>query len=201
MPRRRYRHPDRRRHRVRQPPPTEGFLVADLARLAGVSIPTVKRYVRHGLLAPVPFRGTATRYPPDYLVRVLALRYWRASGIKTLAELRRRLDSVAFAEMVTWVMSHPLPADTAAALRAGGAPGTAGEDASRTLQGGMAASSFSSPIDGPDASLLLPAESWQRWALMPGLEIHLKTDAAPITRQFAARLWRAFASFVSPQVE
>jgi DNA-binding transcriptional MerR regulator len=198
MPRRRYRQPDRRRHRVRQPPPTEGFLVADLARLAGVSIPTVKRYVRHGLLAPVPFRGTATRYPPDYLVRVLALRYWRASGMKTLAELRRRLDSVAFAEMVTWVMSHPLPSDTAAALRAGGAPGTAGEDASRTAQGGMAAPPASSPIDGPDASLLAPAESW---VLMPGLEIHLKTDAAPITRQLAARLWRAFASFVSPQAE
>jgi DNA-binding transcriptional MerR regulator len=203
MPRRRYRHPDRRRHRVRQPPPTEGFLVADLARLAGVSIPTVKRYVRHGLLAPVPFRGTATRYPPDYLVRVLALRYWRASGTKTLAELRRRLDSVAFAEMVTWVMSHPLPADTAAALHAeaGGALGTAGEDASRAAQGGMFALSASSPIDGADASSLLPAESWQRWALMPGLEIHLKADAAPITRHLAARLCRAFASFVSPRAE
>jgi DNA-binding transcriptional MerR regulator len=34
--------------------------VRDLARLAGVSVHTVKRYVRHGLLAPVPFYGTAT---------------------------------------------------------------------------------------------------------------------------------------------
>ena len=203
MPRRRYRHPDRRRHRVRHPPPTEGFLVADLARLAGVSIPTVKRYVRHGLLAPVPFRGTATRYPSDYLVRVLALRYWRASGIRTLAELRRRLDSVALAEMVTWVMSHPLPADTAAALRAEalGAPDTALGDASRAAQARMSAPSSSNPIDGPDAALPVPAESWRRWTLMPGLEIHLKTDAAPITRQLAERLCRVFASFVSPQAE
>lgn len=63
----------------------------------------MKRYVRTGLLAPVPFYGTATRYPSDYLVRILALRYWRAAGSKTLAELRRRLDSVTFPEMLTWV--------------------------------------------------------------------------------------------------
>jgi DNA-binding transcriptional MerR regulator len=196
MPRRRrYRLPDRRRHRVRRPPPKEGFFVRDLAQLAGVSIQTVKRYVRHGLLAPVPFYGTATRYPRDYLVRLLALRYWRADGSKTLAELRRRLDSVAFPEMQTWVMSHPLPAETAAALRGEG--GTQAEQDTRAAQASASASSSANSLDSPDASLQLPAESFQRWTLMPGLELHLKTDAAPITRQLALRLCRAFASFVS----
>jgi DNA-binding transcriptional MerR regulator len=200
MPRRRfYRRPDRRRHRVRRPPPTEGFLARDLARLAGVSVPTVKRYVRHGLLAPVPFLGTATRYPRDYLVRILALRYWRTDGSKTLAELRRRLDSVSLAEMQTWVMSHPLPAETAAALRNDnvGAHGTSGEHSARAAQ----AEASADALESPDAALQLPAESWRHWTLMPGLELHLASDAAPITRQLAARLCRAFTSLVSPQTE
>ncbi|HTV23012.1 MAG TPA: MerR family transcriptional regulator [Polyangiaceae bacterium] len=185
MPRlRRYRRPDRRRNRVRRPPPQEGFLVRDLARLAGVSVPTIKRYVRHGLLAPVPFYGTATRYPHDYLTRVLALRYWRAQGNKTLAELRRRLDEVTITEMEQWVTSHPLPTETAAALR-------------RERESAPRAESAANAPSAPEALLELPAESWQRWMLMPGLELQLKSDAAPITRQLAARLCRAFASFVS----
>lgn len=192
MQRHRYRARDQRRHRVRRPPPTEGFLVRDLARLAGVSVQTVKRYVRHGLLAPVTFRGTATRYPNDYLVRVLALRYWRAAGSKTLAALRRRQDSVTLAEMETWVLSHPLSADTAAALR--GAVPPNGAPATRA-----AAPGASTTIDGPEALLQLPAESWRHWTLMPGLELHLKSDAAPITRHLAERLCRAFASFMNPR--
>jgi hypothetical protein len=64
-PRRRHYGMDNRRRCVRRPPPPEGFLARDLARLSGVAVPTVKRYVKHGLLAPVPFRGTATRYPRD----------------------------------------------------------------------------------------------------------------------------------------
>jgi hypothetical protein len=63
-----------------------------------MAVPTVKRYVHHGLLAPVPFYGTANRYPRDHLVRLWALRYWRTDNT-TLAELRRRLDSVTFAAM------------------------------------------------------------------------------------------------------
>jgi DNA-binding transcriptional MerR regulator len=164
-----------------------------LAKLAAVSVQTVKRYVRHGLLAPVPFRGTATRYPRDYLVRLLALRYWRADGSKTLAELRRRLDAVTFAEMQTWVTSHPLSADTAAELHSDTVSAHGAQ-----AQPGTSVSSSSNPLESPDALLQMPAESWQRWTLMPGLELHLKTDAAPITRGLAARLCRAFASFVSP---
>lgn len=150
---RRYRRPDRRRNRVRRPPPQEGFLVRDLARLAGVSIPTIKRYVRHGLLAPVPFYGTATRYPRDYLTRVLALRYWRAQGNKTLAELRRRLDAVTFAEMQQWVMSHPLSADTAVALRAG---------SENTAQAGASTA-------GPNASAAMHCWSFRQKAGNAGL--------------------------------
>jgi DNA-binding transcriptional MerR regulator len=172
-----------------------------LARLAGVSVHTIKRYVRLGLLAPVPFYGTATRYPSDYLVRLLALRYWRAAGSKTLAELRRRLDSVSLAEMEVWVMSHPLPAETAAVLGRAtvDADGAPARNTSPPAQAGASAQSPSSQLAGADAALQLPAESWQRWMLMPGLELHLKTEAAPITRHLAARLCRAFAAFVSAQ--
>lgn len=163
----------------------------DLARLAGVSVPTVKRYVRHGLLAPVPFYGTATRYPGDYLVRILALRYWRAAGIKTLAELRRRLDEVTYQEMIDWVTSHPLGPETMVALGRDVAPPTAeGTPRSAPLVTRVDAA------DALDASLQIPAESWQRWTLMPGLELHLKSEAAPLTRKLAAQLCCSFAALV-----
>jgi DNA-binding transcriptional MerR regulator len=196
LARRRYhRLPDRRRNRVRRPPPREGFLVRDLARLAGVAVPTLKRYVKYGLLAPVPFYGTATRYPRDYLVRVLALRYWRAAGSKTLAELRRRLDGVTWAEMESWVLSHPLAADTAAELRkmpSSAAPAKGVQPAQIS-----AATPASSSLEGADALLQVASEAWQRLTLMPGLELHLKADAAPLTRSLATRLCKAFASFVT----
>lgn len=195
MPRRRYyRAPDRRHGRVRRRPPKEGFLARDLARLAGISVPTLKRYIKHGLLAPVPFYGTATRYPRDYLVRVLALRYWRAAGTKTLAELRRRLDSVTLPEMETWVLSHPLAVETAAELRK--APTTAAP-ATKQVQVGAPAASATLPHEA-DALLQVPAEAWRRWTLMPGLELHLKADAAPLARNLALRLCKAFASFLTP---
>jgi hypothetical protein len=163
----------------------------------------VKRYVRVGLLAPVPFLGTATRYPRDYLVRVLALRYWRTDGSKTLAELRRRLDSVTLAEIEKWVLSHPLSAETLAALRNEnvGAHVAPGENSARAAHAGALATSSANSLDAPDASLQLAAQSWQRWTLMPGLELQLATDASPITRELAARLCRAFTSLVSPRTE
>jgi hypothetical protein len=193
--RRYYRIPDRRRNRVRRPPPKEGFLVRDLARLAGVAVPTVKRYVKHGLLAPVPFYGTATRYPRDYLVRVLALRYWRAAGSKTLAELRRRLDGVTWTEMESWVLSHPLAPDTAAELRKM-TSGTASATSVRPAQISTPMAATNS-FEGLDALQQVAAEGWQRLTLMPGLELHLKGDAAPLTRNLATRLCKAFASFVT----
>jgi DNA-binding transcriptional MerR regulator len=193
LPRRRYYRPDRRRRRVRRPPPTEGFLARDLARLAGVAVPTLKRYIKHGLLAPVRFYGTATRYPRDYLVRVLALRYWRAAGSKTLAELRRRQDSATLDEMHAWVLSHPLAPDAAAELRKL-PPG----DAATKAQASASATAAANALEGADALLQVPAEAWKRWTLMPGLELHLKTDAAPLTRNLAVRLCRAFASFIAP---
>ena len=200
MPRRRYyRRPDRRRHRSRRPPPTAGFLVRDLAKLAGVSVPTIKRYVRHGLLAPVPFLGTATRYPHDYLVRILALRYWRADWSKTLVALRRRQDSFTFDQMQAWVMSHPLSPETALALREESAV-SSGRQAKQMVPASAQAASITSPADpfeDIDAALALPVESWRRWTLMPGLELLLKQDAAPITRTLAAQLCRAFAAMVS----
>lgn len=198
MPRRRYyRPPDRRRNRVRRPPPKEGFLVRDLARLAGVAVPTVKRYVKHGLLAPVPFLGTATRYPRDYLVRVLALRYWRMAGSKTLAQLRRQLDGVTLADMQAWVLSHPLPAETVAEVGKTSAGAAAAKNAP-AVSGSAPIATAASALESADALLQVPAEAWQRWTLMPGLELHLKADASPLTRSLATRLCKAFASSVSP---
>jgi hypothetical protein len=106
------------------------------------------------------------------------------------------LDSATLAEMQAWVTSHPLPADTAAALRSETA-GAPAENGARTAPPNASASSSASALEDLDAALQLPAEGWQRWTLMPGLELQLKNDAAPITRTLAARLCRAFASFVS----
>jgi DNA-binding transcriptional MerR regulator len=168
--------------------------VGDLARLAGVAIPTVKRYVRHGLLAPVRFYGRATRYPHDYLVRILALRFYRATGTKTLAELRRRLDSVTFAEMETWVMAHPLPAETLAALRAG-SDSLQAQSAS-SMPHDASALVMAHALNEKSASPSLNASGWQRFQLMPGLELQLEPNAEPAARHLAD-LCRAVAALAA----
>lgn len=200
---RHYRRPDRRRNRQRNPPPKAGFLIRELAQYSGVTAATIRTYVQRGLLARVKFYGTATRYPRDHLLRILATQYLRARGFKHLDDVRRKLDSWSPAEMERWLLQFPLHQAALAAL-GHGAKSTAAPPAEATpssppqvnSQVSTEASSSPSTNEKLAPTATVPHESWRRVVLLPGLELHLKDDAAPIAARLAQRLLATYAELV-----
>ncbi len=207
---------DRREKRQRKPPPTAGYLIAELARLSGVSAVTIKAYIRRGLLGRVKFYGTATRYPREHLVRLLAVKYLKALGLKSLDDVRRKLDGWSPTEMERWVLKFPIHRTTLAAL---GHPepqkpaGPAAPVVISATQPSVASSATQPPAPAnesgatgkapshatetaPDLTATLPNESWRRVVLLPGLELHLKHDAAPVTVRLAKRLLATYTELL-----
>ena len=67
------------------------YRVDELARLAGVSVDTVRFYQGRGLLPPPRRRGRIALYDDTHLSRLRRIRAWLGAGL-TLAVIRRLLD-------------------------------------------------------------------------------------------------------------
>jgi DNA-binding transcriptional MerR regulator len=194
-------------------------LIAELTGFSGVSAVTIKAYIRRGLLARVKFYGTATRYPREHLVRLLAVKCLKAQGFKSLDDVRRKLDGWSPAEMERWVLQfplqyatlavlgHPVPAKAsspAATVESGVTQSPAPASGSDGTQPSASASESGARGKGPshakdaapDPTATLPNESWRRVVLLPGLELHLKHDAAPITARLAQRLLATYTGLL-----
>jgi DNA-binding transcriptional MerR regulator len=69
--------------------------ISDLSRLSGVSIPTIKFYLREGLLEPgVPTARNQADYDSTHLRRVRMIRTLTSVGALDLASVRRLLAAV-----------------------------------------------------------------------------------------------------------
>jgi DNA-binding transcriptional MerR regulator len=199
MVRKRTWRPDLRKHRVRRPVAAEGWGIAELAKFVTLSPQTIKGYVRRGLLAQVEFRGTATRYPRGHLLRLLAIRYLQLEGPTDFVSIRRQLDAWAPADLEAWVLKRTVRPDVLEALRgSAGAPQRALE-ASASLSPHRTPFSTEHPALSGAAKGASPfaAEAWQRVELLPGLELHLRSDAGPLARRMAERLYAAFTDAIA----
>lgn len=184
---------DSRRNRDRKPPPKQGVTMVELAQLSGVAAVTIKTYIHRGLLGRVKFYGSATRYPRGHLVRLLAIRFCRAQGMRQLDEIRRKLDAWAPADMEHWILEHPLAPTTLAAL---GYPVAAAQGSDSATS--PAANLDVSPMNTVAAtSGILPTESWRRVMLMPGLELQVRTDAGAVVQSVAERLVANFTELLT----
>lgn len=136
------------------------YKLTELARAAGVSVRAVRYYLGKGLLPAAEFRGGSTRYGEEHLQRLRAIQRLRAQEGLRLGAIRKRLAKLDDAAIAA--IAGPLePPKTATAQRRA-APEEMAEGAAGAL--------------------------WQRIPLLPGLELHLRQDAAPIVRRFAAEI-------------
>ncbi len=165
---------DRGRKRRRRGPPTEGYTLAQLLELSGVSRRTIAAYAQRGLLVQPEFRGTATRYPRSYLLRLLGIRLLKADGLSSLGAIHKQLQAMGDREIERFVMSRQLSPKVAAAL--GQAPTAAGPSETTARPRPTAPTSSHR------------AETWQRLQLMPGLELLLRADATSHVQLVAAHL-------------
>lgn len=173
------RYPGKRRRPWQQ---RGGWVVSELAGLAGVSVRTVRHYVTRQLLARPEFFGRQTRYDRLHLLRLLAVPLLKARGIDRLHELQRELDTLGESGLTALLESAPLPAATRAALGFPEANVSAAEMNAHRAD------------PTPPRTLLGGVETWQRVTLLPGLELTLRSDATPFVRDVAERIRQQYAT-------
>jgi DNA-binding transcriptional MerR regulator len=134
----------------------ESYRLPELADAAGVTPRTVRYYIAQGLL-PSPGRlGAGTRYGSDHLDRLHRIRRLRDQGL-SLAEIRDRLEppSTPMLADAGWAPFEP----RLAMLRATHAEPMA-------------------PVPPP-----IGRSTWERIALAPDLELHVRRPHADATRR------------------
>jgi len=124
----------------------------------GITARAIRFYISRGLLPPPEFRGNATRYGREHFLRLLAIRKFRREDRMGLEAIRRRLDSLDPAALEQFAPPAPAVAQTA----------TAG-------------------LVAPPAATY-KRESWERLALLPGLELLVRADASPLVRRLVQEI-------------
>lgn len=85
------------------------YSIADLARLTGVNVRTIRYYLAQGLLPTSGESGPGAHYGDGHLHRLLLTRRLQEQHLP-LAEIRRRLAELTDAEVASFVESPPEPA-------------------------------------------------------------------------------------------
>lgn len=144
----------------------ETLKLDELAKRAGTTPRTVRYYVQRGLLPAPAFHGRDTSYGREHLVRLRAIR--------RLQELYLPLDAIQ-AELATRSLA----------------------ELERIAEGTLVPPGRPSPAAPPPPAPAVgePArprpESWRRYVLAPGLEIHLEEGADRQTRALLESLLEA----------
>ena len=183
---------DRQRMTKRRPKtraPTNGWLIADLTRLTGVPVRTIRYYVAHDVIQPLERRGTLTRYPRRELLRLLGT--VRLLGERlTLAQAKKRLDAFGNPELEAWVREYPVPQAVLAALDADAAghwpPERVGA-ATNVTKPAPAAGAQALPVQ-----FARPAEVWHRAELLPGLSLHWPANAGDTIAEAVVKIRAMF---------
>ena len=189
-------------------PDDDRYSLTELADLAGVTPRTVRYYLAQGLLPSVGQTGPGSKYGADHLTRLRLIRRLQAEHLP-LAEIRRRLEGLTDPEIAALTaVGDPPPTDSAldylrtvlagpsrsapplavapppAAARAPAAALAAqplmrrmafDETPPLSLTGAPASSNVPAPAGPPS----LERSQWERIALTPDVELHIRR---PLTR-------------------
>ncbi len=140
------------------------YRIQDLMKATGLTRRVIRFYVQRELLPPAEGRGPGTNYGEEHLVRLRAVRRLRAERLN-VAQIRARLAKLSPAEIAQL-----------------GAPG-AGEGGSPGARGAL--TSGPAGRAGQPTGHFPGAECWERIALLPGLELHFRSDAGPLVLRTA----------------
>lgn len=144
----------------------------ELAQRAGVSPRTVRYYVQRGLVPAPEFRGPDTAYTEEHLTRLRAIRALQERHLP-LDAIESALAGRTTADIARIASGEALPEGVGAAVT--GATPAAAHDHERA----------SSTEEGP--------ARWLRYALAPGVELHVDESAGEEARALADALRREAA--------
>jgi DNA-binding transcriptional MerR regulator len=141
------------------------YKIDELAREAQVSPRTIRYYVQRGLLPAPAFHGRDTTYDRGHLLRLQAIKKLQEARLP-LDEIQARIGAASARELEKILASSE---GSAASPQKVAAP-----------RGGP----YRCPgADEPEAN-----ERWDRIHLMPGLELHVRSDAGPEARRAALEI-------------
>jgi DNA-binding transcriptional MerR regulator len=142
----------------------DGMTARELAAKVGVTVRTLRFYTSEGVLQAPAFRGAATRYSREHLVRLAALRFLQRERRLRLPVIREYLKSVGPLEV----------ARLATAFLPELAPPAPPEPRSTT-----AAEVVNVVADVPAVEAPVEvSDTWQRVTIAPGLEVHVHSTAS-----------------------
>lgn len=167
---------NRGRRPIRRTGASGGWKLAELASLAEISPRTVTDYLAAGLLTPPEFRGPATRYQREHLLRLMAIREAKNDGQRSLKDVKRKLETMGTRDLESWLATRRIPEAARAAL-------------------GLTATTTTAEPSRETASAP-PMQHWKTLELMPGLELSLRADAGPVVMKVANYLYHHVAALI-----
>jgi DNA-binding transcriptional MerR regulator len=146
------------------------YRIEEITRRTGFTARSVRYYVERGLLPGTEQRGVATVYTHEQLLRLQAIALLRTRERLRLEAVKRRLAKMSLADLEALVASIAGPPAPPASVPAG-APGAAA-----------------------DAAMPATFVRWDRAELLPGLEIAVRSDAAPVVRRLAEEIFAKYGA-------
>jgi len=187
----------------RTTPDETRYAIVDLARLSGVPVRTVRYYLAQGLLPPSGEPGPGAHYGQDHLNRLLLTKRLQRQHLP-LAEIRRRLAELSDLEVEAALATDEATTEPSTALeyiRSVLAPSPErSPDISAlrreaapivgAIQARMAppAPPTAEPEDEKPPSPPLARSQWERLALGPNLELHIRRPLSRVEQKRVERL-------------
>jgi len=149
--------------------------IEDLAERAGVPVRTVRYYVSQGLLAGPGTRGRAAAYDDEHLARLRLIRRLSEQHVP-LAEQRERLAGLSAADVQGLLRAEERY--SAALEQASQSPSPRAYVSGLLNRARLARLRERADVPAQDATRPTEPQSWRRWELLPGVELHARADAA-----------------------
>lgn len=177
----------------------ERMTIDDLARAAGVPVRTVRYYISEGLLPGPGARGRAAAYDEHHLAQLRLIRRLADQHVP-LAEQRERLAGLSAADIEALLRDEER--HDAALERASRGPSPRAYVSGLLDRARMARRAPpAEPLLASPAASAPDPQSWRRWELVPGVELHARADAALVHAPLIERLLQASRAWpaVDPQ--
>jgi DNA-binding transcriptional MerR regulator len=143
--------------------------LAELSAKAGVSARTIRYYTTERVLPATEFRGRATRYVRGHFICLVAIKALRRTHRWPLHKIRQYIRTT--------------PSDDVERFAATVLPELAAKVAPAATSAVAAPPATSLP-----ASSLALSDTWQRFTVVPGLEVHLHASASAEVKTLARTL-------------
>lgn len=181
--------------------------IEELAQQSDTPVRTIRFYISQGLLPPPQGRGKGASYDEEHLLRLRLIRRL-AEHHTPLAEIRQMLAGVGLDGLRQLLSEED---ERERCLRDQGPQFTGRELIAQLLaQAEEKSRSFRVKTLCPTPPMTrsaqpleqgtpgLPGDSWQRIELVPGVELHVRSDAQERERRLIERLLRAAKGPIKP---